>query len=106
MIPPMLPAWSKPQIPNVRRARRGAGSHVDVGGFLRVLHDEAEARRRVLAHQLVDHAIGLERVRDVDAEGPPATSASSVVSQSTFGIISPRPLKRVISPSSRPCPPP
>src|SRR4051812_27060409 len=31
-------------------------------GLVRTFHDEAEPRRRVLAHQLVDHAIGHQRV--------------------------------------------
>src|SRR5438105_5937508 len=61
----------------LRRTKRGACglraglddmvptlSHVDIFGFGRPLHDEAEARARVLAHQLVHDAVGVERVLD------------------------------------------
>src|SRR5581483_6137939 len=34
-------------------------------------HDEAEARRRVFAHQFVDHTVGHDLIGDVDAQQPP-----------------------------------
>ena len=54
-------------------------------------------RRGVLAHQLVDDAVGLSCVVDRRPAAARRVLGSSVVSFSTFGIISPRPLKRVIS---------
>ena len=44
------------------------GLDVQLLGFLGALHDEAEARRRILAHQLVDHAIGHDLIGDSDPQ--------------------------------------
>src|SRR5262249_40680446 len=52
------------------RAREIAARRSDVQllGFVSTVHDEVEARRRILAHQLVDDAVGFECVGDRDAE--------------------------------------
>ena len=42
--------------------------------LFRAVHDEAEARRGVLAHQLVDDAIGDDLIGDLDAQQPAASS--------------------------------
>jgi hypothetical protein len=42
-------------------------------GFFGALHDEAEARRRILSHQFVDHAIGHNLVGDFNAEQAPGS---------------------------------
>jgi hypothetical protein len=60
-----------------------------------------EPRRRVLSHQFVDHTIRHEMIGDFDFERR-RVRGLSVVSHKTFGIISPRPLKRVISGVARP----
>ena len=54
------------------------------------LHDEAEPRRRILAHQLVDHTIGHELIL-TSTRSKRRVRGLSVVSHSTFGIISPSP---------------
>ena len=71
--------------------------HIQLLRLLRALHDEAKPRRRVLAHQLVDHAIGRRADPDTSTRSSRRVRGLSVVSHSTFGIISPRPLNRVIS---------
>src|SRR5437773_320814 len=50
--------------------RRHAMSNVKLLRFVRPLHDEAEPRRRVLAHQLVDHAVGHDLIGHVHALQP------------------------------------
>src|SRR4030095_11524631 len=45
-------------------------SDVQFLSFFRALHDEPESRRRVLAHQLVDHPVGDDLIGDLDAEQP------------------------------------
>jgi hypothetical protein len=74
---------------------------VDLAGVFRPLHDEAEARRGILPHQLVDHAVGDELI-GTSTRSSRRVRGLSVVSHNTFGIISPRPLKRVISGVARP----
>ena len=42
-------------------------SEIEFFRVFRAFHDEAEPRRRILAHQLVDHAIGDELIGDLGA---------------------------------------
>src|SRR4051794_7407085 len=58
-----------------RAPRRRPALDIQFLGLVGALHDEAEPRGRVLAHQLVDDAIGHEHVlfRHVDAQQPPRT---------------------------------
>src|SRR3954470_17175741 len=54
------------------RGPRATGGALDVQiGLRRSLHDELEAGFYVLAHQLGQHAVGLEPVGDCDAEEAP-----------------------------------
>ena len=60
------------------------------------VHDEAEPSGGILPHELMDHPVSRDLVVDIDPQQ--ATSLGvMVVSHKTFGIISPRPLNRVIS---------
>ena len=75
-VVPLGEAAGLPAVPDSTRASLlrvtpPSISDVELLGFFRALHDEAEARRRVLAHQLVDHAIGDDLIGDVDAQQPP-----------------------------------
>ena len=51
-----------------------ASLDVELLGVFGAVHDEAEARRRVLAHQLVDHAIGDELIGDLHLQQPPRSA--------------------------------
>src|SRR5512143_4257896 len=59
--------------PFIRRGRsRTEGLDVELIRFARALRDEAVTRSRVLAHQLAEHALGLESARHRDLESAAA----------------------------------
>jgi hypothetical protein len=43
-------------------------SHVELFGFVCTLHYKTEAVSRIFTHELTNYAIGLETVRDRDAQ--------------------------------------
>src|SRR4051794_30507212 len=68
--------WSTSSAPAPRRwstasPPRRESLDVDVYRVLGVLHDELEALCRVLAHQLIDDLVRLQRVGDLDAQEAP-----------------------------------